>query len=371
MQGTPTRPLCLVVVAFTLGCGASSSAQDQAPSYEAPTGPSAAAEDLRLDDAVALRPQAQPEPSPALLPQPEPETEPEPIQWLTTTALDFGPPGTKIRRDPKQGERQLLLPSSEGERVLLMDDSASDRTNCILGVDPEEDLFVVDIDGDGAKELFISWVYYTGVGHDGAVDIRQVCGWRWTGSELVFLEELSSELTQLDLHNAPAVSAFVQARADAGSEWQDVRIAALPQDDPRTRTYTAGPLQLALTQTGSYFVKLQVPGEPPNPTFELVGLSRWDLDDAGQRTWDFEDSWELRTIEGEPNCCAFDMSPDATGAPYISQGWTHEGSTFLIVRQAQSKVAPQCTVLRVYAGAITGGSPSCEDFLSARAKGPN
>ncbi len=349
MQNTSSSPLLLALVAFAMGCKDSRSAEGQ--HLEAPATPSAATVDL-MEGA----------------PAPKPEPEPEPIQWLTTTDLDFGPHGTIIRRDPKQGERQLLLPSPEGERVLLMNDPASEQINCILGVDPEEDLFVVDIDGDGANELFISWIWATGAGHDGAVDIQEVCGWRWTGSELIYLKELSSELTQLDLHDAPDVSAFVQARAEAGSEWQEVRIVPLPQDDPRTRTYEAGSIRLALTQTGSYFVDVQVQGYPPQPGSELVGLSQWDLEGAGQRTWDFTHSWELRTIEGEANCCAFDVSPEAEGAPHLTQGWTQGGSTFLILRQEQSKVAPQCQVLRVYAGAVAEGTQSCEDFLSARAK---
>ncbi|MFT5684181.1 MAG: hypothetical protein ACI8RZ_005122 [Myxococcota bacterium] len=146
-----------------------------------------------------------------------PPSPPEAVdEWVTTSGLDFGPPGATLRRtntdtNPQADvERQLVLPSPEGEQILAMNEGVvgEDIGPCTMTTMSEESIFVVDTDGDGVNELFVAWTWMTGVGHDGAVDNLDVCGWRWTGTELVYLSELSRDLSFLGMRDADAVTAY-------------------------------------------------------------------------------------------------------------------------------------------------------------------
>ncbi len=239
---------------------------------------------------------------------------------------------------------------------------------CVMGAVPREEVFYVDVDGDAANELFIAWTYYIGAGHDGAVEQLEVCGWRWTGAGLTYLAALSEELTTLAIRDAPAASAFLAARAAGGPEWVETPVVQEAAADPRRRVYTIGATSLTMIQTGSYFVSLGVTGSASMKYYELVGMTPMDLDGAAQRTWDFTESWGLRTIGGEPDCCAFDLSPAAAGAPRLTRAWTHSGSIYAILRQEQSKVTASCRVLQISGDAISSRS-QCEAFLEQRAAG--
>lgn len=329
-------------------------------------------------------PQILGEPAAPAAPAPEtpaPETPPAPPstpeagdEWVTTAELDFGPAGSTLRRtDPEvlpraDIERQLVVPGLDGPQIFPMNEGGytEDDGPCTMMTMNTESIFVADIDSDGENELFVAWTWSTGAGHDGAVDNLQVCGWRWTGSELVYLSELSGDLSTLGLREADAVAAYSKRVAEAGQEWKTITPQERPTDDPRTRIYDMGELSLTMRQTGAYFVEIKVSSEPSTQTRMLEGLDYFDLDNAAQRTWDFHDSWELRTVRGEPDCCAFDLAPEAEGAPEITHAWTQAGSTYVVLRQTQSEVEHECSVLRVLGGSISTAGYECEAFLTGR-----
>lgn len=309
-------------------------------------------------------------PPPAMPPASAEQADP----WVTISGLDFGPPGATLRRTntdvrPRSTiERQLVAPGKEGPQIFPMNEGGEPHEDgpCTRSTMGSESIFLVDTDGDDANELFVAWTWATGVGHNGARDNLQVCGWRWTGTQLVYLSELSRDLTNLGLRDAQAVGGLPKRQAEAGTEWKAATTRARPTNDPRTRVYDVGELTLTMTQTGAYFVEVEVSSEPSTQRRRLEGLTYADLDSAAQRTHDFLDSWELRTVGGEPNCCAFDLAPDAEGAPEITRAWTQAGSTYLILRQTQSKVENDCAVLRVFGGSISTEGYDCDTFLEQR-----
>ena len=237
--------------------------------------------------------------------------------------------------------------------------------HCTSGAHGQEEFFYADVDSDGQNEVILARTFATGVGHDGALDQLEICVWDWTGSELEYLGGLSEEFTKLGLKDAESVSAHL-LRKEAGEQgWRPLVVKQQEQLKARERQYAIGKDTFQMTQTGAYFVGVAVLGQPSTRPFELVGMTAFDVRGAS-RVWDFSDSWELRTIDGEPDCCSFDVRAGAKGAPRITQAWSHQGSTYAVLRQEQSKVVPACMVIQASAGTIITHSTDCEGFLAAR-----
>lgn len=285
---------------------------------------------------------------------------PTPARGLLTTSslLALALPAAALAATTPRALEQALSELREGEGELP----------CTQGTQSQEQVFFVDLDQDGQSEVIVARTFYTGAGPEGTLDRLQVCGWGWDGAGLSYLEAASEELTRLGLGDAAAVEAFVSRKAAGDPGWQALSVHP-QQVQSRARSYRLGSGSVRLTQTGAYFVRV-TPGDQGGGYVELVGMTQADLHNAGERVWDHAGSWALREIAGEADCCSFELSAHAQGAPRITQAWQHAGSTYAVLRQEQSTVAPACQVLQISGGAIATLTTDCEGFLAERAQDP-